>query len=47
MTKPIGSFKLSYWTVMMNKRISRKRTLVEHPFETMKILRWKNAIFHE
>ncbi|MEM3907578.1 MAG: hypothetical protein QXZ17_12080 [Nitrososphaerota archaeon] len=36
MTKPIGSFKLSYWTVMSNKRIVRKRALVEYPFEIMK-----------
>ncbi|MEM4068036.1 MAG: hypothetical protein QXV17_14380 [Candidatus Micrarchaeaceae archaeon] len=36
MTKSIGSFKLSYWTVMMNGKISRKRALVEYPFEIMK-----------
>ncbi|MEM4091396.1 MAG: hypothetical protein QXQ46_11780 [Thermoplasmatales archaeon] len=40
MTKSIGSFKLSYWTVMRNKRISRKRALVEYPFEIMK------SVFH-
>ncbi|MEM3191199.1 MAG: transposase [Candidatus Parvarchaeota archaeon] len=40
MTKPIGSFKLSYWTVMSNKRISRKRALVEYPFAIMK------SVFH-
>ncbi|MEM3191862.1 MAG: hypothetical protein QW752_04950 [Thermoplasmata archaeon] len=33
MTKSICSFKLSYWTVMRNKRISRKRALVEYSFE--------------
>ncbi|MEM4066616.1 MAG: transposase [Candidatus Micrarchaeaceae archaeon] len=36
MTKSIGSFKFSYWTVMRNKRISRKRALVEYPFAIMK-----------
>ncbi|MEM3191950.1 MAG: hypothetical protein QW292_07650 [Candidatus Parvarchaeota archaeon] len=40
MTKPIGSFKLSYWTVMRNRRISRKRALVEYSFEIMK------SVFH-
>ncbi|MEM4091176.1 MAG: hypothetical protein QXQ46_10655 [Thermoplasmatales archaeon] len=40
MTKYIGSFKLSYWTVMSNKRISRKRALVEYPFAIMK------SVFH-
>ncbi|MEM4067210.1 MAG: hypothetical protein QXV17_10185 [Candidatus Micrarchaeaceae archaeon] len=36
MTKSTCSFKLSYWTVMRNKRISRKRALVEYPFAIMK-----------
>ncbi|MEM3828122.1 MAG: hypothetical protein QXP36_02765 [Conexivisphaerales archaeon] len=40
MTKPIGSFKFSYWTIMMNGKISRKRALVEYPFAIMK------SVFH-
>ncbi|MEM0312545.1 MAG: hypothetical protein QXV17_06345 [Candidatus Micrarchaeaceae archaeon] len=36
MIKPIGSFKLSYGTVTRNKRISRKRALVEYSFAIMK-----------
>ncbi|MEM3192310.1 MAG: hypothetical protein QW292_09515 [Candidatus Parvarchaeota archaeon] len=36
MIKFICIFKLSYWTVMRNKRISRKRALVEYPFAIMK-----------
>ncbi|MEM3192456.1 MAG: hypothetical protein QW292_10295 [Candidatus Parvarchaeota archaeon] len=36
MTKPIGIFKLSYWTVIRNKRISRKRALVEYSLAIMK-----------
>ncbi|MEM4091137.1 MAG: IS5/IS1182 family transposase, partial [Thermoplasmatales archaeon] len=36
MTKPIGSFEFSHRTVMRNKRISRKRALVEYPFAIMR-----------
>ncbi|MEM3859169.1 MAG: hypothetical protein QW478_07140 [Candidatus Micrarchaeaceae archaeon] len=36
MIKPIGRFKLSYWTVMRKKRISRKRALVEYSLAIMK-----------
>ncbi|MEM3191391.1 MAG: hypothetical protein QXV17_10635 [Candidatus Micrarchaeaceae archaeon] len=36
MIKPIGRFKLSYWTVMRNKRIPRKRALVEYSLAIMK-----------
>ncbi|AEB94804.1 IS5 inactivated transposase [Metallosphaera cuprina Ar-4] len=40
MTRTIGSFKHCYWTVMRNKRISKKRALVEYPFAIMK------SVFH-
>ncbi|MEM4090989.1 MAG: hypothetical protein QXQ46_09680 [Thermoplasmatales archaeon] len=40
MTKPMGSFEFSHRTVMTNKRILRKRALVEYPFAIMK------RIFH-
>ncbi|MEM3192554.1 MAG: transposase [Candidatus Parvarchaeota archaeon] len=39
-TKPIGSFEFSHRTVMRNKRILRKRALVEYPFAIMK------SVFH-
>jgi IS5 family transposase len=36
MTKALRCFKLSIWSVMRNRRISRKRALVEYPFAIMK-----------
>ncbi len=36
MKKPIGSFKLSIRSILRNKRISRKRALVEYPFAIIK-----------
>ncbi|MEM3191307.1 MAG: transposase [Candidatus Parvarchaeota archaeon] len=40
MIKFICIFKFSHRTVMRNKRISRKRALVEYPFAIMK------SVFH-
>jgi len=36
MTKALRSFKLSIYSILRNKRISRKRALVEYPFAIMK-----------
>ena len=36
MGKAIGKFKLSFRSVMRNRRISRRRALVEYPFAVMK-----------
>ena len=40
MTKALRGFKLSIWSILRNKRISRKRVLVEYPFVIMK------SVFH-
>ena len=36
MTKALRGFKHSMWSILRNRRISRKRSLVECPFATMK-----------
>ena len=36
MTKVLRDFKLSIWSILLNRRISRKRSLVEHPFGVIK-----------
>ena len=36
MTRALRGFKLSTWSILRNKRISRKRALVEYPFAIMK-----------
>jgi len=36
MTNVLRSFKLSIYSILRNKRISRKRALVEYPFAIMK-----------
>ena len=36
MIKALRGFKLSIWSIVRNKRISRKRPLVEYPFAIMK-----------
>ena len=36
MTKALRSFKLSIYSILRNRRISRKRALVEYPFSIIK-----------
>jgi len=36
MTRALGNFKLSIRSILRNRRISRKRALVEYPFAIMK-----------
>ena len=36
MTKALGNFKLSIYSILRNRRISRKRALVEYPFSIIK-----------
>jgi len=37
MTKALRSLKLSTYSILRNRRISRKRALVEYPFAIMKM----------
>ena len=36
MTRALRGFRLSIWSILRNKRISRKRALVEYPFAIIK-----------
>jgi len=40
MTKALGNFKLGIYSILRNRRISRKRALVEYPFSIIK------GVFH-
>ena len=38
LTKELRGFRFSIWSILRNKRISRKRALVEYPFAIIKMV---------